>query len=289
MSRAPESSFSRLRPDERERFLGDWPTIERVLVSFLKNEVEKAGFSRVVLGLSGGIDSAVAAAIAVRAFGPSGILGVIMPHASSNPASATDAALVAREMGFETVTVDITRQIEAYFEGATDASRMRRGNKMARERMSILYDLSAARAALVLGTSNKTELLLGYGTLFGDMACGVNPVGDLYKTQVRALARQMKVPERVIEKTPSADLWEGQSDESDFGFTYDEVDQLLFLIVDCRLTRKEAVERGFADAFVAKVESLIRRSQFKRRLPTIAKISGRTVTNDFLYARDWGS
>lgn len=289
MSRAPESSFSHLRPDERERFLGDWPTIERVLVSFLKNEVEKAGFSRVVLGLSGGIDSAVAAAIAVRAFGPAGILGVIMPHASSNPASATDAALVAREMGFETVTVDITRQIEAYFEGATDASRMRRGNKMARERMSILYDLSAARAALVLGTSNKTELLLGYGTLFGDMACGVNPVGDLYKTQVRALARQMKVPERVIEKTPSADLWEGQSDESDFGFTYDEVDQLLFLIVDCRLTRKEAVERGFADAFVAKVESLIRRSQFKRRLPTIAKISGRTVTNDFLYARDWGS
>jgi len=289
MSPTPENSFPRLHADERERFLGDWPTIERVLVSFLKNEVEKAGFSRVVLGLSGGIDSAVAAAIAVRAFGPGGVLGVVMPHAQSNPASAADAALVARELGFEAATVDITPQIEAYFKQAPDASRLRRGNKMARERMSILYDLSAAHTALVLGTSNKTELLLGYGTLYGDMACGVNPVGDLYKTQVRALARQMKVPERVIAKTPSADLWEGQSDEGDLGFTYDEVDQLLFLIVDCRLTRKEAVERGFADAFVAKVESLIRRSQFKRRLPTIAKISGRTVTNDFLYARDWGS
>ncbi|MFN0149894.1 MAG: NAD+ synthase [bacterium] len=289
MSAPAATPHARLRPDERERFLGDWPTIEKVLVSFLKNEVEKAGFARVVLGLSGGIDSALAAAIAVRAFGPGGVLGVIMPHARSNPASAADAALVAREFGFDTATVDITRQIEAYFETEPDASHVRRGNKMSRERMSILYDLSAARTALVLGTSNKTELLLGYGTLYGDMACAVNPVGDLYKTQVRALSRQMKIPERVIEKPPSADLWEGQSDEGDLGFTYDEVDQLLFLIVDCRLTRKEAVERGFSDAFVAKVETLVRRSQFKRRLPTIAKISGRTVTNDFLYARDWGS
>jgi NAD+ synthase len=187
------------------------------------------------------------------------------------------------------MTVDITRQIDAYFESQPSASRLRRGNKMSRERMSILYDLSASRAALVLGTSNKTELLLGYGTLHGDLASALNPIGDLYKTQVRALARHVGVPEHIIAKAPSADLWEGQSDEADLGFSYSEVDQLLFLLVDSRVTRKEALERGFPEAFVTRIETLIRGSQFKRRLPMIAKISGRTVTSDFLYARDWGS
>jgi NAD+ synthase len=255
----------------------------------MRNEVGKAGFSNVVLGLSGGIDSALAAALAARAFGPQHVLGVIMPYRTSTPASAEHAADVARAFGFETMTVDITRQIDAYFESQPSASRLRRGNKMSRERMSILYDLSASRAALVLGTSNKTELLLGYGTLHGDLASALNPIGDLYKTQVRALARHVGVPEHIIAKAPSADLWEGQSDEADLGFSYSEVDQLLFLLVDSRVTRKEALERGFPEAFVTRIETLIRGSQFKRRLPMIAKISGRTVTSDFLYARDWGS
>ncbi len=290
MSAVPTpESLARLRPPERAAFLADPAAIERILVAFLKNEVGKAGFARVVVGLSGGVDSSVAAAVAVRAFGPPGVLGVMMPYKSSSPESLRDATDVAKALGIETKTIEITRQVDAYFEKFPDATPLRRGNKMARERMAVLYDQSAASEALVLGTSNKTELLLGYGTQFGDMASAVNPIGDLYKTQVRRLAAHVGVPARIIEKTPTADLWEGQSDEGELGFSYFEADQLLYLLVDARMTRAEVLERGFDEAFVARVETLIRRSQYKRRLPTIAKISGRTVTSDFRYARDWGA
>ncbi len=289
MSGGGPDDLARLRPAERTAFQGDPAAIERILVSFLKNEVGKAGFSRVVVGLSGGLDSSVAAALAARAFGPAGVLGVMMPHRASSAESARDAQDVAAALGIATRRVDITRAVDAYFEAFPDATPLRRGNKMSRERMAVLYDQSAAWEALVLGTSNKTELLLGYGTQHGDMASAVNPIGDLYKTQVRRLAVHLVVPARVIEKPPSADLWAGQSDESDLGFTYAEVDQLLYLLVDSRMTRAEILERGFSDAFLARVESLIRRSQFKRHPPTIAKVSGRTVASDFLYARDWGS
>jgi NAD+ synthase len=282
-------SLARLRPPERAAFLADPAAVERILVSFLKNEVGKAGFARVVVGLSGGVDSSVAAAVAARAFGPGGVVGVMMPYKASSPESLRDAADLAKGLGIETTTIEITRQVDAYFEAFPDATPLRRGNKMARERMAVLYDQSAAREALVLGTSNKTELLLGYGTQFGDMASAVNPIGDLYKTQVRHLAGRVGVPARIIEKTPTADLWEGQSDEGELGFSYLEADQLLYLLVDARMTRAEVLERGFAEAFVGRVEDLIRRSQYKRRLPTIAKISGRTVTSDFRYARDWGA
>ncbi len=290
MSAVPTpDSLARLRPPERAAFLADPAAIERILVAFLKNEVGKAGFARVVVGLSGGVDSSVAAAVAVRAFGPRGVLGVMMPYKSSSPESLRDATDFAKGLGVETKTIEITRQVDAYFEKFPDATPLRRGNKMARERMAVLYDQSAACEALVLGTSNKTELLLGYGTQFGDMASAVNPIGDLYKMQVRHLAARVGVPPGIIEKTPTADLWEGQSDEGELGFSYLEADQLLYLLVDARMTRAEVLERGFDDAFVARVETLIRRSQYKRRLPTIAKISGRTVTSDFRYARDWGA
>lgn len=290
MSAVPTpDSLARLRPPERAAFLADPAAVERILVSFLKNEVGKAGFARVVVGLSGGVDSSVAAAVAARAFGPGGVVGVMMPYKASSPESLRDAADLAKGLGIETTTIEITRQVDAYFEAFPDATPLRRGNKMARERMAVLYDQSAAREALVLGTSNKTELLLGYGTQFGDMASAVNPIGDLYKTQVRHLAGRVGVPARIIEKTPTADLWEGQSDEGELGFSYLEADQLLYLLVDARMTRAEVLERGFAEAFVGRVEDLIRRSQYKRRLPTIAKISGRTVTSDFRYARDWGA
>jgi NAD+ synthase len=279
----------RLRGAERAAFVGDLATTERILVAFLANEVGKAGFSRAVVGLSGGVDSSLSATLAVRAFGAENVLGVVMPYRTSSPDSARDAVEVAAALGIATRTVEITRQVDAYFETFPDASPLRRGNKMARERMSVLYDQSAASGALVVGTSNKTELLLGYGTQHGDMASAVNPIGDLYKTQVRRLAAHVGVPARILAKVPSADLWEGQSDEGDLGFTYAEVDQLLFLLVDARMTRAEILERAFAAPFVDRVEGLIRRSQFKRRLPTIAKISGRTVASDFLYARDWGS
>jgi NAD+ synthase len=166
---------------------------------------------------------------------------------------------------------------------------MRRGNKMARERMTILFDHSARLGALVLGTSNKTELLLGYGTLHGDMASAVNPLGDLYKTQVRQLSRHLGVPAVIVEKQPSADLWEGQTDEAELGFTYEEVDKVLYLLVDQRYEVSEVTAAGlFDEKFVRAVARRIQTSQYKRRLPVIAKISSRTIDRDFRYARDWG-
>ncbi|MGH7802785.1 MAG: NAD(+) synthase, partial [Candidatus Binatia bacterium] len=189
----------------------------------------------------------------------------------------------------ETMTVEITAQVDAYFEECfRDADARRRGNKMARERMTILYDHSARWRALVLGTSNKTELLLGYGTLHGDLASAVNPIGDLYKTQVWALARAVGVPEGIVAKNPSADLFAGQTDEADLGFTYKDVDELLYRMVDERLSTGELEDAGFAPAFVKRVSEMVRNSQFKRRLPVIAKVSQRTIDRDFRYARDWG-
>jgi NAD+ synthase len=159
---------------------------------------------------------------------------------------------------------------------------------MARERMTILFDHSALLRALVLGTSNKTELLLGYGTLYGDMASALNPIGDIYKSQVWQLSRAMGVPSEVIEKQPSADLWAGQTDEEELGFSYRQVDELLYRMVDQRLTKSELVAEGFEGEFVDSIYAKIQNSHFKRRLPVIAKVSNRTIDRDFRYARDWG-
>ena len=211
-----------------------------------------------------------------------------MPYRASSPASERDARLVAAQLGTTPLVVDISPQIDAYFDRHPDADRNRRGNKMARERMSILYDLSLARAALVVGTSNKTELLLGYGTIHGDMAHALNPLGDLYKTQIFALARHLGLPLAVIEKAPSADLWEGQSDEDELGFEYAAVDQLLHQMIDVRRTRAELHGLGFDDAFVKQIQRRVRDSQYKRRPPLIAKLSNRTIDRDFRYPRDWG-
>jgi NAD+ synthase len=199
------------------------------------------------------------------------------------------AELVARELGIKMMTVTIAPQIDAYFSAWPDASRLRRANKMARERMTILYDQSAAQEALVIGTSNKTELLIGYGTIFGDMASAVNPIGDLYKTQVRALARHFRVPAAIIAKNPTADLWVGQTDESELGFTYAEVDRLLARLVDERARPDELIADGFDATFLARISRMIQTSHYKRRLPLIAKISNRTIDRDFRYARDWGT
>jgi len=267
----------------------DCPLVEKVLVSFVRNEVRRVGLDSVVLGLSGGIDSAVSAALAVRALGGDKVLGVMMPYSSSSEASRADALAVAEATGMETTEVDISAQVDAYFERVPDASRLRRGNKMARERMTVLYDLSADRGALVLGTSNKTELLLGYGTLHGDMASAINPIGDLYKTQVWALAAHLQIPAEVIDKPPTADLWEGQTDEQELGFGYREVDALLYRMVDERASREELLADGFDAEFVERVRGMVQGSQFKRRLPVIAKVSERTIDSDFRYARDWGS
>ncbi len=264
------------------------PLLLRILVAFIQNEVEKVGVHRVVVGLSGGVDSSLSAMLAARALGPANVLGIMMPYRTSNPESLEHARLVIQKSSIESLTIDITPQIDAYFDRFPDADSRRRGNKMARERMAVLYDHSARWQALVLGTSNKTELLLGYGTLHGDMASAVNPLGDLYKTQVWALAEVVGVPEIIVKKEPSADLWAGQTDEGEFGFTYREVDQLLDLMVDERYSREELVRAGFSESFIDQVTLRIMNSQFKRRLPVIAKISHRTIDRDFRYARDWG-
>jgi len=266
----------------------EYAVVEKLLTGFLSHEVRKVGVARAVLGLSGGVDSAVSAAIAVRALGAGNVLGVFLPYSSSSPESEADARAVAESLGIEMLVVDITPQVDAYFEHFPDASRLRRGNKMARERMTILYDHSAARSALVIGTSNKTELLLGYGTLYGDMASALNPIGDLYKTQVWGLARHLELPASVIDKAPTADLWSGQTDENELGFSYHEVDTLLYRMIDERCSTDELVALGFDPAFVERISRMVRSSQFKRRLPVIAKLSARSIDTDFRYSRDWG-
>jgi NAD+ synthase len=264
-------------------------TVRKVLAGFIDNEVRKAGFNRVVVGLSGGVDSSLSAYLATEALGPKNVWGVLMPYRTSSPESAAHAALVVQALGIESLTVEITAMVDAYFATFPDADQVRRGNKMARERMTILFDHSARLGALVLGTSNKTELLLGYGTLHGDMASAVNPLGDLYKTQVRQLSRHLGVPAPIVEKQPSADLWEGQTDEAELGFTYEEVDKVLCLLVDRRYEVSELIAEGrFDEKFVRAVARRVQMSQYKRRLPVIAKISSRTIDRDFRYARDWG-
>jgi len=261
--------------------------VRGILTRFIRNEVGKFGFERVVVGLSGGVDSSLSCFLGADALGNQGVIGVLMPYKTSSPESIADARLVVQQLGIQSVEIDITPQIDAYFERFPDADRMRRGNKMARERMTILYDLSMTHKALVLGTSNKTEFLLGYTTLWGDMACAINPIGDLYKTQVRQLAAHLGVPEQIVKKPPSADLWRGQTDEEEMGLKYEEVDRLLFMMIDERRPRAE-LERQFDPAFVDRVARMVQGSQYKRRLPVIAKISARSIDRDFRYSRDWG-
>jgi NAD+ synthase len=262
--------------------------VESILVGFIDCEVRRVGFERVVLGLSGGVDSSLVAGLAARALGPGNVLGVAMPYRLSHPQSLADGRAVAEAFGIQFKVIEISPQVDAYFEQFPDASDQRRGNKMARERMTILYDQSMAWNGLVLGTSNKTELLLGYGTIFGDMASALNPIGDLYKSQVWQMAAHVGVPESVIKKPPSADLWEGQSDETELGFAYAVVDRLLFHLVDRRVGPDELVEMGHDRDFVDSILRRIRLNQYKRRLPVIAKLSARTIDREFRYPRDWG-
>jgi len=260
-----------------------------VLMAFLKHEIERFGFRKAVLGLSGGVDSSLSCFLAAEALGPENVLALLMPYRTSSPESTEHALQVVNITGVSHKTVEITPMVEPYLESDPQMSDVRRGNVMARMRMIVLYDHSTLWDGLVVGTSNKTELLLGYGTLFGDMASAVNPLGDLYKTQVRQMARALAIPEAIVQKAPSADLWAGQTDEGELGFTYADVDKLLYLLVDERFSPDEAIAAGFDNKFVATVGRRLRASQFKRALPIIAKVSRRDVGHDFLYPRDWGT
>jgi len=262
--------------------------LRKILVGFIENEVHKMGFQRAVIGISGGVDSSLSATLAAEALGAGNVWGLIMPYKTSSQQSVEHAQLVVEKLKIHSALIDITPMIDAYCAIFPEADHLRRGNKMARERMTILYDHSAALSALVLGTSNKTELMLGYGTLYGDMASAINPLGDLFKTQVRQLAAHVGVPEEIVKKQPTADLWVGQTDEEELGFTYEEVDQVLLLMIDKRYEIPDLVEAGFDEKFVRRVFEKVQSSQFKRRLPLIAKVSGRTIDRDFRYPRDWG-
>ena len=262
--------------------------VSDLLIGFIRDEVGKVGFKQVVVGVSGGVDSALVLALCTRALGPQSVHAILMPYRTSAQSSTDDAVTVCETLEVRHETVDISPAIDAYFAQQPEASRARRGNKMARERMAVLYDLSFARDALVVGTSNKSELLLGYGTVHGDMAHAINPIGDLYKTQVFSLSAFLGIPEQILNKPPSADLWEGQSDEADLGFTYAEVDALLFHLVDERFGVEELQGLGFTPELVDKVVGRVRGSQYKRRLPVIAKVGPRTINREFRYPRDWG-
>jgi NAD+ synthase len=259
----------------------------KILTTFIREELAKAGFSRGVLGLSGGLDSSVCAFLAAKALGPKNVLGLMMPYGRKFGGDMDDARDVAGALKIRSRVIDIAPMVDAYFAAQPSEDRVRRGNKMARERMSILYDFSAREKALILGTSNKTELLLGYGTIHGDMACGVNPLGDLYKTQVRQLAAELGVPEKIRTKLPTAGLWEGQTDEGELGMTYAEIDRILYALVDERESRAQVIARGFNKEKVDGILARIKASEFKRQMPPIAKIASRTVGHDFLYPYDW--
>jgi NAD+ synthase len=259
----------------------------KIMVGFIQDAVTKVGFSRAVIGLSGGIDSALVAFLAAQALGAENVLAVRMPYRTSSEGSLTDAQAVIDQLGLPALTVEITPMVQPLIDLFPEMDGVRKGNIMARQRMIVLYDQSAAWKGLVIGTSNKTEVLLGYSTLFGDSAAALQPIEDLYKTQVRQLSRALGVPQSILDKAPSADLWTGQTDEGELGYTYAEVDRLLYLLVDGRYTVEEAAAQGFDLAFVERVWRRVRMNHFKRTMPNVAKLSRRSIGHDFLYLRDW--
>ncbi len=261
---------------------------KQILTGFIRDKTSQAGYSRAVVGLSGGVDSSLAGFLAAEALGADNILALRMPYRTSSAASLEHAQLVIDQLGVNNLTVPISDMVDPLFERFPDADHIRRGNAMARARMIVLYDQSQAFGGLVVGTGNKTEFLLGYTTLYGDAACAFNPLGDLYKTQVRQLARAMGVPEVIISKPPSADLWVDQTDEGELGFTYDEVDQLLYLLINQRYSPDECISAGYSEQFVKVVIKLIRKNSFKRMLPPIARISDQEVSEDYLSFGNWG-
>lgn len=259
--------------------------ITEYLQHFLSDEVRKTGIKNVVLGLSGGIDSAVVALLAQRVF-KDNLLCVKMPSQYSSQSSLDDADELCRDFGLNVITASIEPMLRAYEELNPDMDNLRRGNLSARLRMSTIFDISAKQRALVLGTSNKSELMLGYGTLYGDLSSALNPIGDLYKSEVYELAEYLGVTKSIIKKAPSADLWSGQSDEADLGYTYAELDKALKLYVEDRLSKEEIVEMGCDRDMLDMIIERIFRNQFKRKMPLIAKLTSRTINHDFNYPRD---
>ena len=260
----------------------------RILVGFIRDEVAKSGMKRCVMGLSGGIDSALSAYLSAEALGAENVLVVRMPYKTSSQASLDDAQLVIDALGLPSLTIPITGMADALISQFPDMSNLRKGNIMARLRMVTLYDQIVSWGGLVMGTSNKTEFLLGYSTIYGDSGVALQPIADLYKAQVRQLSAALGIPQPILDKAPSADLWAGQTDEDELGFSYSAADQVLYLLVDERYTVEEtAEESGYSVDFVRKVWERVKANHYKRTMPNIAKVSRRTIGHDFLYLRDY--
>ena len=253
------------------------------LKQFLHNEVTKTGLSNVVLGLSGGIDSAVVAVLAKEVFGDK-LLAVLLPSQYSSQNSIDDALKLCEKFNINHKIVSIEPLVRAYEQNMD--TNLRKGNFSARMRMSVLFDISSEQNALVLGTSNKSELMLGYGTIYGDLASAINPIGDMYKSEVFAFAEYLGVNDEIISKPPSADLWDGQSDEADLGYSYAQIDAVLEEFVEYRKDKDELKEMGFDQNLIDMVVKKVYQNQFKRKTPVIAKLKSRTINHDFLYPRD---
>lgn len=262
--------------------------VEKILVSFIRTELHRFGFQNGILGLSGGLDSSVTACLTARALGEKNVWALLMPYGEGFQQDLNDSQEMASLLRIHSHVINISPMIDAFYASHPTGNRLLKGNKMARERMSILYDFSVRHQALIIGTSNKSELLLGYGTLHGDMASAINPIGDLYKTQIRELAAHLGVPAKIIQKAPTAGLWKGQTDEEELGMTYEEIDRVLYALVDDRRSPEDLIQSGFEKKIIQRIIDLIQNSEFKRKLPPIAKISNRTVGLDFLYSYDRG-
>ncbi|MDQ7027826.1 MAG: NAD+ synthase [Anaerolineae bacterium] len=271
-----------------ERMTINTDLARNILTGFIRDQISKAGMKKAVLGLSGGIDSALSAYLSAEALGAENVLAVRMPYETSSENSLIHADDVIKDLGLASITVPITPMAQPLIERFDDMTNVRAGNIMARTRMIILYDQSVSWGGLVMGTSNKTEFMLGYSTIYGDSGVALQPIADLFKCQVRQLSRAMGVPSAIVDKPPSADLWEGQTDEQELGFSYDAADTVLYLLIDERYTVEEAAEAsGYDVAFISKVWERVKANHYKRTMPNIAKVSRRTIGHDFLYLRDY--
>jgi NAD+ synthase len=296
-SRAPSAEPRSPERDERAPASAERPPLpglnpvlaEEALTRFIQTQVRQAHSAGVVVGLSGGIDSAVAAALCAAALGPACVRGLHLPSPWSHPEDQRDALEHGQALGIETETVPLKGLRDAYAVLEAEPGRLREGNFTARLRMAILYDRSARDGLLVAGSANKTEALLGYTTLWGDMAAAFAPLGDLYKTQVRILAEHLGVSPAIREKPPSAGLWTGQTDEEELGASYEELDRLLFHYVDLRYDLEGLVAAGFDPDFARRTIARVHAHEFKRRMPLIPKLSNRTIGQDWLYPRHWAA
>ncbi|MDQ3938608.1 MAG: NAD+ synthase [Chloroflexota bacterium] len=284
----PQAATPELPYELPDELLIDTAMARRIVAEFIRGHLRQTGFQRALVGLSGGIDSALVAYLTAEAIGADRLLCLLLPYRTSSPASQADAEEVVRRLGCRSRLVDISPIVDGYFHAADpgrEASNMRRGNFSARARMAVLYDESVVWGGLVMGTSNKTESLLGYTTIFGDNAAALLPIGDLYKSQVRQLSAAMGVAQQILHKPPTADLWAGQTDEEEIGLPYAELDRLLYWVVDRRRSHAELRTMGFEPAKIERVERLVAASEYKRQTPPIAKLAPRTPGVDYLYPR----